>query len=235
MKQHSDSYSRFVSWVQRDMTQARSLVNRKVFSVVLWCLVMPMVISFLLRGIRLLDLPMPIRFPESVLLLPAFLYALVALWPTLRDLPRVIRIGGLGVLLEESRSEVEWIETTASRLRQEIPLTAKEWKLIEFHLSEDIERMSSKNRYLSVLTAVVLFFMYQFLDSDVGGVLPAGDGPMGVFVNWVDQFSQWGTQLLAILLFSALFYLSGVQLQRYLVRYRVCVKRLARFDGDSEV
>jgi hypothetical protein len=216
------------------MTKARSLVNRKVFSVVLWCLVMPVAISLLLRGLRLLEVPMPLRFSESVLFLPAFLYALVSLWPTLRDLPRVFRLGGLGVLLEESRNEVEWIEETVSRLRREIPLTAREWRLIDFHLTEDIGRMSSKNRFLSVLSAVVLFFMYQFLDTEGAGWLPPENGPMGVFMVWVDQFSQWGTQLVAILLFSALFYLSGVQLQKHVVRYQVCVKRLAQFeDYDS--
>jgi hypothetical protein len=212
------------------MAKARSVVNRRVFSVVLWCLVMPVAISLSLRGLRLLEVGMPVRISESILFLPAFLYALVSLWPALRDLPRVFRIGGLGVLLEESRDEVAWVEETVSRLRSEIPLTAKEWSLIEFHLSEDVGRMSSKNRYLSILSAVVLFFMYQFLDSDVGGGIAPENGAMGVFMAWVDQFSQWGTQLFAILLFSALFYLSGIQLQKHVIRYQVCVKRLARFE-----
>jgi hypothetical protein len=47
---------------------------------------------------------------------------------------------------------------------------------------------------------------------------------------WVEQFSQWGIQIFSVLLFSALFYLSGLQFQRYLQRYWVCVQRVAHED-----
>ena len=234
MKQHSVAYAQFVKWVQEDMNKARVMVNRKVFSVVLWCLVMPAGFSILLYGLRKFQIVPPARFAETLLFLPPFAYAMVSLWPTIRDVPRVFKIGGLGALLEESRKEVDWREETAFRLEKDLPLTRSEWRLIEFHLTEDIERLKSKNRYLAILAGAVLFFMYQFLDLGGGPDGPLERGPMGVFMAWVEQFSQWGSQLSAIILFASLFYLSGIQLQKHLIRYQVCVKRLAKF-GDQEV
>ena len=224
MSQHSVAYGRFVKWVQEDMNKARITVNQKVFSLVLWSLVLPAGFSVILYGLRKFQIVPPTRIVDSLLFLPPFLYAMVSLWPTLRDLPRTFRIGGLGV---------EWREEIAARLLRDISLTRNEWRLIEFHLDEDIERMRAKNRYLAVLAGAVLFFMYQFLDLGGGSIEgPHERGPMGVFMVWVDQFSQWGGQLSAIILFSSLFYLSGIQLQKHLIRYLVCVRRLARFGEE---
>lgn len=227
MKNYHAAYERFVKWVQEDMDKARILVNRKVFSVVFWCLVIPAVLSLVLFGLRRFQLVQLMRYADSVLFLPPFLFALFSLWPTLRDLPRVFRIGGLGAILEESAREVSWRELTAARLQNEVKLTAQEWRLIDFHLEQDLKRLSSQNRYMAVLSAVVFFFMYQFLDLGGAGEVVYERTPLGVMAGWVDQASQWGTQIFAIILFSSLFYLSGMQLQKHLIRYQSCVKRLS--------
>jgi hypothetical protein len=215
------------------MKKARVTVNRRVFSVVLWCLVIPAAFSIALYGLRKFQIIPSARVVDGMIFLPPFIYALISLWPTLREIPRVFRMGGLGALLEESQKEVEWREQTVERLDREIPLTFKEWRLVEFHLGEDIERMRAKNRYLTVLAGAVLFFMFQFLDLGGQPDLPHERGAMGVFMAWAEQLSQWGSQLSAIIVFAALFYLSGIQIQKHLIRYQVCVKRLARFQ-ESE-
>ena len=227
MKQYSEVYSKFVKWVQEDMNNTRNLVNRKVFSLVLWCLVIPAILSLAMYGLRKFQIMTSFRYVDLVLFLPPFLFTIFYLWPTFRDLPRVFRMGGLGSLLEESSGEVKWSEETAARMSKELPLTGGEWRIISFHLSEQIKRMESKNRYLSSLVAVVLFFMYQFLDIGGGAEVIQESGVLGVFKNWVEQLSQWGAQIFGIILFSLLFYLSGLQLQKHLVRYETCVKRLA--------
>ncbi|NDG85278.1 MAG: hypothetical protein EBX52_09630 [Proteobacteria bacterium] len=229
MKANSVVYSRFVKWVQDDMNKARITVNRKVFSLVLWTLVIPALIAMMVYALRRFQIVPTARIVDSLLFLPPFAYAMVSLWPALRDIPRTFKIGGLGAMLEESDREVEWREETSSRLFREIPLTPAEWRLIEFHLEEDLDRMRAKNRYLAILAGAVLFFMFQFLD--LGGTVdaPQERGPMGVFMVWADQFSLWAGQLSSILLFAALFYLSGIQLQKHLIRYQSCVKRLAKF------
>ncbi len=234
MKQYSEVYSKFVKWVQEDMNKTRNLVNRKVFSLVLWCLVIPAILSLAMYGLRKFQIMTSFRYVDLVLFLPPFLFTIFYLWPTFRDLPRAFRMGGLGSLLEESSGEVKWSEETSARMSKELPLTGEEWRVISFHLSEQIKRMESKNRYLSSLVAVVLFFMYQFLDIG-GGVEEIREaGVLGVFKSWVDQLSQWGAQIFGIILFSLLFYLSGLQLQKHLVRYETCVKRLALKRGQEQ-
>jgi len=226
LKQYSTTYLQFVKWVQEDMNKARTLVNRKVFSLVLWCLVIPAILSLALYGLRRFQILVSFRYVDLVLFLPPFIFTLFYLWPTFRDLPRVFRMGGLGAILEESAREVHWREETSMRLGKDLPLTPSEWRMISFHLSEEVSRIESQNRYLSALVAVVLFFMYQFLDIGGGAEGFQEAGVLGILKAWVDQLSQWGAQIFGIILFSLLFYLSGTQLQKNLTRYQGCVKRL---------
>jgi hypothetical protein len=232
LKQTFLAYQQFVSWVQMDMNKDRVIVNRKVFSVVLWCLILPVFLSLILYGLRKYQIFGTIRYADSLIFLPPFAYALYSLWPTLKALPRVFSKGGLGAMLEESAKEVEWRETTSNRMQTEIRLTPKEWSSVSFHLEQEIVRMNEQNRYMTILSTVVLFFMFQFLDLGGSAEVPIEATPTGMVKAWVDQFSQWGIQVFSLSLFSALFYLSGLQFQRYLQRYWVCVKRVSE-DQDG--
>ena len=220
------AYQQFVVWVQSDMNKDRVIVNRKVFSVVLWCLILPTILSLVVYGLRKYQIVPTFRYLDTLIFLPPFIYALYSLWPTLRELPRVFRKGGLGAILEESAKEVEWRELTAVKMQAEVKLTPKEWKSVSFHLKHEIGRLNDQNRYMTILSTVVLFFMFQFLDLGGGVDAPMEASPTGMVKAWVDQFSQWGVQIFSLLLFSALFYLSGLQFQRYLHRYWVCLERV---------
>jgi hypothetical protein len=233
MKPVHQAYGQFVLWVQADMKKDRTLVNRKVFSVVLWCLIFPALMSMLLYGLRKFQFIAQMRYVDGIIFLPPFIYALYSLWPTLRNIPHVFRKGGLGAMLDESVQEVEWRERNATRLQIDLKLTPKEWNLVSFHLKQDISRMADQNRYMTILTAVVLFFMFQFLDLGVGPEVIYEPGPGGLIKAWVDQFSQWSIQVFSLTLFSSLFYLSGLQFQRYLSRYWVCVQRIVLDEADQ--
>ncbi len=233
MKSVQGAYLKFVLWIQLDLKKDRVMVNRKVFSVVLWCLLLPAILSMVIYGLRKYAIVDQVRYADGIIFLPPFFYALYALWPTLRDLPRVFHKGGIGALLDESAREVEWREKTAQQLQSDLKFTDKEWSLICFHLQQDIERMREQNKYLTVLTGVVLFFMFQFLDLGGNADVIREAGPAGLVKAWVDQFTQWGVQLLSLFLFSSLFYLSGLQFQRYLMRYWVCLKRMTFKDDES--
>ena len=228
MKQAFLAYQQFVSWVQMDMNKDRVIVNRKVFSVVLFCLILPVFLSLVLYGLRKYQLIASFHYMDTFIFFPPFLYALYSLWPTLKAVPRVFRKGGLGAMLEESAKEVEWREKTATRMQLEVKLTPKEWDAVSFHLQQEITRLNEQNRYMTILSTVVLFFMFQFLDLGGGMDMPVEASPTGMVKAWVDQFSQWGVQVFSLFLFSALFYLSGLQFQRYLQRYWVCVKRVTQ-------
>ncbi len=224
------SYEKFVNWVQNDMKKDRFVVNRKVFSVVVWCLIFPSMMLMSLFILRKYQWIGPMRYADLVIFLPPFAYALYSLWPTIREIPKVFRKGGLNALLDESLKEVEWREKTAIKLKQDLKLTSKEWDLIAFHLRADLLRMTQQNRYMSILAAVVLFFMFQFLDLGAGPEVILDQNPANLIKAWVDQFSQWSVQVFSLGLFSALFYLSGLQFQRYLGRYLVCIERVQKED-----
>jgi hypothetical protein len=230
MKSAHLTYEQFVTWVQSDMKKDRSMVNRKVFSVVLWCLIFPILISLALYALRKYQILALMRYADTIVFLPPFFYALYSIWPTIKALPRVFHKGGLGAMLEESSKEVLWREDTAGKMKNDLKLTAKEWSVIEFHLKNDIDRIKDQNRYMTILTGVVLFFMFQFLDLGGTSEVALEVGSAGLVKAWVDQFSQWSIQVFSLILFSALFYLSGLQFQRYLIRYRVCIERIIQTD-----
>ena len=228
MKTSTIAYEQFVNWVQLDMKKDRMSVNRKVFSVVLWCLILPIASALVVFGLRKFQIIGQVKYLDSILFVPPFAYALYSIWPTIRELPHVFRKGGLGAMLEESLREVKWREHTAAKMESELKLTSQEWNAISFHLRHDIDRMHHQNRYMTILTGVVLFFMFQFLDLGGTDDIVLDPGPAGMVKAWVDQFSQWSIQVISLVLFSALFYLSGLQFQRYISRYWVCVQRLVQ-------
>jgi hypothetical protein len=230
MKPAQKSYEQFVNWVQNDMKKDRFLVNRKVFSVVLWCLILPSIVLITLYALRKYQWIGNVRYADLIIFLPPFAYALYSLWPTIREVPKVFKKGGLNALLDDSLKEVVWRENTASRLRDDLKLTMKEWDLVAFHLRADLSRMTQQNRYMSILACVVLFFMFQFLDLGAGSEVVLQAGSANLVKAWVDQFSQWSVQVFSLALFSALFYLSGLQFQRYLSRYLVCIERVLKED-----
>jgi hypothetical protein len=234
LKTTHHAYQKFIQWVQEDVNQDRLMVNRKVFGVVFWCLVLPSVLSLTFYGLRKLQLLTDLRNWGAYVVVPPFLYALYSIWPTFRDIPRVFNKGGFGALLEESAKEVEWKEQVVSRLSQEVRLTALEWKLVAFYLGKEIERLRAQNLHMSLLSGVVLFFMFQFLDLGTVPVEVEGAGPGPLVKSWVDQFTQWGGQVFSILLFSILFFLTGKQTHRHLERYRVCVERLSFLNDPEE-
>ena len=207
------------------------MVNRKVFSVVIWCLIFPSLVLLVLFALRKYQWIGPMRYADLLIFLPPFAYTLYSVWPTIREIPKAFRKGGLNALLDESLKEVEWREKTATKLKADLNLTFKEWDLIGFHLRADLLRMTQQNRYMSILEGVVLFFMFQFLDLGAGNeVVLLEPSSTNLVKVWVDQFSQWSVQVFSLGLFSALFYLSGLQFQRYLSRYLVCIERVLKED-----
>ena len=228
MKSAQQAYEHFVNWVQADMKKDRFLVNRKVFSVVLWCLIFPALTLIVLVALRKYQWIGVVKYVDLIVFVPPFIYALYSLWPTIREIPRVFSKGGLNALLDESLKEVTWREKTSAQLKTDLKLTSKEWDLLAFHLRADLARMSQQNRYMSILACVVLFFMFQFLDLGAGNEVILEAGSAGLVKAWVDQFSQWSIQVFSLILFSALFYLSGLQFQRHVVRYLVCIERILK-------
>ncbi len=233
MKASQDNFGLLIGWIQNDLKKDHSLVNRKVFSVVLWCLILPSLILLVLYVLRKYQLIAPLRYVDLLVFTPPFFYSLYSLWPTLREIPKVFKKGGLSAVLDESNREVQWREKTALKLWSDLNLTHREWNLLAFHLRADINRLKIQNRYMSILAAVILFFMFQFLDLGAPNDVIVESGPGGFIKGLVDLFAQWSIQVFSLALFSTLFYLSGLQFERYLIRYLNCVERIIFDQKDS--
>jgi hypothetical protein len=74
VKKYALAYEEFVKWVQEDMRKARLMVNRKVFSVVFWCLVLPAVLSYVLFGLRKFQVVQVDRYADMILYLPPMVF-----------------------------------------------------------------------------------------------------------------------------------------------------------------
>ncbi len=224
----AEQYHRFTLWIQEDLKSDRVTVNKKVFSVVIWCLILPALIILASGFLKKYQLGISDRYIDSIVFLPSLVYALYSFWPALKSIPETFKKGGLSAMLSESVREVRWREKTVQKLNQEFKLSLYEWKNISFHLESDLSRMTDQNRYMTILTAAVLFFMYQFLELGTVSSEQVVSSPAELPKLWVDQFTSWTIQLFSLVLFSSLFYLSGFQFQRYLRRYLVCVQKLIK-------
>jgi hypothetical protein len=232
MKAAHQKYELFSNWIKEDMRKDRFHVNRKVFSVVFWCLILPSLLLITLVILRRYQWIGTWRYVDLLIYIPALGYTIYSMWPTFRDIPKVFKKGGMNSMLEESSKEVEWRESTVTRLNSDLNFTGKEWKMIGFHLRFELQRLKQQNWYMSILAAVVLFFMFQFLDFGSATVTEIQPDHFTIMKGWLEQFIQWGLQVITLVLFIALFYLSGLQFQRHLDRYLVCVERILIEDED---
>jgi hypothetical protein len=226
MKAAHQKYEQFSNWIKEDIRNDHFHVNRKVFSVVFWCLIFPSAILFILHLLRKYGWIDSFGYADLLIYLPPFIFTLYSIWPTIRDTPKTFKKGGVTSLLEESSREVEWREKTVSRITEDLKLTPKEWSMVAFHLRAEIARMKQQNWYITILAGVVLFFMFQFLDLGSANEVLISNSPVNQMKFWIDQFSQWSVQVFSLGLFSTLFYLSGLQFQRQLERYLICVERI---------
>ncbi len=219
-------YEQFSSWIKLDVNRDRAITNRKILSVAVWCLILPIfltLIAFLNRKFFQFNID---RYTDDIIFFPPLVYVLISLWPTLRDLPRVFKKGGFVALVEDSQREVEWREKTSLQMNADLRFGKNEWTLVSFHLKHELDRMRDQNKYMTILTGAVLFLMFQFLDLGGNSDMVRAVGAQAMVRGWVEQFAQWSYQFFSLLLFTALFYLSGTQYRRNLLRYLVCVDRI---------
>lgn len=223
------AFEQFSNWIQEDMSKDRLVMNKKILNVVFWCLILPSVLTVLLFAIRKFQFFALDRYFDYIVFFPPFVYVIVSIWPTLREIPRAFKRGGLSAHLEEAKREVNWRENCVHRMKDSLLFNPNEWRNIYFHLKNEIERAKEQNRYMTVLSGSVLFLMFQFLDlGATESASPVVESPAQLVELWVTQFSQWGVQFFSLILFVALFYLSGAQFQRVLSRYLVSVEKIVK-------
>ncbi len=234
-KTRHEAYQAFVQFIRRESQAERSVVNRRMFSVFLWCFAFPAVLSaILLVLVRVGIVPFRARlYFEWLFLVFPVSYSLYFLASEgLRDLPDVFRQGGLSAILRQCDTEGAWREKMVEKLRMTVHASHEEWQWIVSSFRMDIDTMRYRTRFLTALAGAVFFIITQGLDVMTGEeqkVTYVKDQALG----WIEISPSDTAQWAGLILFLVLLYLSGSQSQKALSRYLNCAE-LALQDGFPE-
>ena len=222
-------YPQFIRWLQSDLQKERSLVNRRMFSIVLWCFILPAIltlVAFLLSRFQLL----PGRFRNYVdwipLVFPVGYSIYVLFTEVLLDLPSWFKRGGYSSVLNQVYSDSEWRRSTCERMTKSLPFTGEQWAWIQENFETDILSVRHRSRYFTFLGGAVFYIALQgldFLADDAGPVsLETAVGWANLVQIWVESISR----VVSLGVFVFLLYLSGSQLTFNLRRYSDCLRLL---------
>lgn len=218
-------YRDFIHFIQKDTQRRRSAVNRRMFSVLLWCFILPVVISLtIMILIRVGVLPPRWRsLIEWLILLFPFSYALYFLgsegW---RDLRGIFRLGGTASALRKPLEDAEWRERTCEEMQKNVSASPEVWRWIGSNFQMDLAAMRYRNRYMTAFAAAIFFLILQGIDAFDPHPVIFEQG-MTLLAQALDGIGQ----IFGLTLFLVLFYLSGSQVTHTLEGYANCVELIS--------
>lgn len=225
-KSRHEAYQSFVEFVRNQSQQERNAVNRRMLSVLLWCFVIPAILSALtVVLVRFGVLPFRARmYVEWIFLVFPISYSVYFLSSeVLRDLPLVIRQGGIAANLRQCETDGAWRERVVDALRRTVHASREEWRWIHSSFRIDLETMRYRTRFLTALAGAVFFIITQGLDlltEEEPKVTWVKDPQFGWMEMGGSDLAQWA----GLILFLVLLYLSGSQNHNSLARYLNCAE-----------
>lgn len=228
-RSRQEIYRSFIDFIVRDFQTERRAANRRMFNVLLWCFIAPAIGS----AVLLLLMKAHILAPSTkgylqwlVLLFPISYSIYILSSEVISELPGAYRRGGIASTLNQAVKDAEWRERTCESLRSSAELSSADWDWVSTSFRIDLERLQSRNKYLTALAGVVFFFIMQGIDSlgDAEEKISWIKSPMG----WIEAPSDNWYQFVGLAMFLVLFYLSGHQTYQALLRYWNCADLLKR-------
>ena len=227
-------YRDFLDVILNESTRQRSVEQRRMANVFLWCFVAPAVLLVtvvLLANFRVIPRKFRLYSDWIVLIFPVS-YAIYFLGSeVISQLPRVFKQGGVSLTLNHCQDQNLWREQVCSALTKRAPAaSAEDWKWIATAFQSDVEALQYRARYLTALSGSVFFLIMQGIDSMSGDSklshLNEGAGS-NLFLppEWA-IYSNLG-QFVGLGLFLVLLYLSSSQNVQQLKRFRGCLELLA--------
>jgi len=214
-----EAYRAFLEFVGGDVQRERSRSNRRMFSVFLWCFLMPVAISIV--GLLLIKVGV---FPRKartnldwlILVFPVLYSLYILSSEVLTGIPSMFKKGGLAGSLKQAAQDGEWRERVCDSMVSSLHFSEHEWEWIVKSFRIDLENMRHRTKYLTVLAGAVFFLVMQGIDS-------LGDNTESIWLKnpmmgWVEATNDI-SQLMALALFLVLLYLSGNQTYHSLSRY----------------
>ncbi len=238
MKGHTkqESYDEFLKFVGNESQRERRAVNRRMFNVLLWCLILPVVVTALaLFAIK--QEWLPLRAKVYVGWMGLVFPTLYSVWvlgiEVLVELPALFQKGGIVTTLRSARKESQWrVGVTDTMRKQFAPWDDHDWRWVLQNFQIDLENMRYRTKHLTALAAAFFFIALQGIDS-------LGEEPAGVrttwtksnMLGWIESNSTDVVQYLGFAIILVLFYLSGNQTYRYLKRYMACALLVSAEKG----
>jgi hypothetical protein len=229
---HSDLYREFVDYIQLDIQRERLLANRRILGVVLWCFVIPAVAAIaVLVLVKLGVLPRRLnRYMDWLIVIFPVAYGLYMLgMDALRELPILIRKGGISATLSRALQEERWRARVCGEMKSKFfepkdPKTRIQgWSWLVNNLEIDMNNVQNRTRYLTALAGAVFFLIFQGIDSFDSPHAESRWSTSSI-MGWFEASSSSFTQFFALGIFLMLLYVSGNQVYLSLARYLQCAR-----------
>ncbi|MGZ3689393.1 MAG: hypothetical protein ACXVBW_13915 [Bdellovibrionota bacterium] len=222
-------YRAFLDFIGADIQRERKLVNRRMFSVALWCFLIPVGLVILVLVMSKIGvLPRSVRgHLDWLLLIFPVGYSLYILGSeVIAEIPASFRKGGVATSLGQSVHDSEWREKVRESMSRSLQATEVEWIWIVESFGADLKSMQYRARYMTALAGAVFFLIMQGIDSltsdgDASGKVTWVKNPL---VGWVELTQSDFGQFVGLALFLVLFYLSSTQTAHSLGRYLNCAE-----------
>jgi hypothetical protein len=219
-------YRKFLDQVGENIQRERRLTNRKMFSVFLWCFLLPALVSvvvlFLIKA-RIFPVGARSYLDWLPLVFPVFysLYVLGA--EVISGIPQIFRKGGQVATLAQAALEGEWRDRVCAELQGAVSGRAEEWLWIVASLRIDLANLRYRTKYLTALAGAVFFLIMEGIDTlggDEGKLVWIRNPLTGTLESAPSDLSQF----VGLALFLVLLYLSGNQTYHSLSRYLSCAE-----------
>lgn len=230
-------YSGFLEFIRKDMQHERSTGNRRMFSVLFWCFLLPIafaVVCMVLMRTGILP-RVTKKYLDTIVLIFPVAYSLYYLGAeVIKEVPALFKKGGFSALLKKSASEGEWRERVCSSLKKTLDVEEGDWRWLAANFEMDLDAMQHRSRYLTVLAGAVFFLImngFDLLDPQGAEFVRLDTVVLTSFFHYLlSQFSQ----MVILLLVLVLFYFSNNQTHHSLERYLNCLKLMSLGSKDKD-
>ncbi len=226
LRNHQERYRGFLDYIGKEAQHERRAVNRRMFSVFLWCFLAPSLLAItLLLLIKLSLLPHQARaYLDWLVLVFPVAYSIYFLSSeVLKEAPAAFRRGGIANVLQQSAHSALWRERVVDELDRSLGGSVSDWSWIIANFEMDLRAMQNRTRHLTGLAGAVFFLIMQGIDS-ITGVEPPSVWTRHAVLGWVETSTGNLSQFVGLGLFLVLLYLSGSQTYHHLKRFLDCAE-----------
>lgn len=233
-KSNQEVYEDFLKFVSSHSQINRAVMNRKMFSVFIWCFATPAITSItVLILVKFGILPVATKqyIEWLVLAFPVAYASLIMGSEIINGLPNLFRYGGLSTTLKQIRKDFDWRTETVEELKQKLQARPDQWKWLAVNFEIDLASLRSRTRFMTIFGGIAFFLVFSGIDHmGTEPVLP--DQPSVEYLWILIATTVDGVfQVFAFILFLILLHLSGSQVIQALEKYLSCLESLSMSES----